>query len=147
VADHRDEAEPVVGHVDVAILALGWAVDSAHVVRKHAPRLDAPDDVNAHVAVKGRPDVVRPHRGRDPDCGRLVAAPRVEAAGELSLLVEDVSALLHASREEEVAVDPEQVLAREARFPDLVERADGLGFSGYCHLYPPGDSFQLYLGG
>ena len=140
MADHRDQAEPGVGHVDVAVPALRRAVDAAHVVGEDPPRLDAARDVHAHVAVKRRADVVRPHRGRDADRGRLVAAARVERAGDLSLPVEDVAALLDAAREEHVAVDPEQVLAVEAPLPHLLERAARLGLSA---IAMPRDSLRL----
>ena len=91
------------------------AVDAAHVLREHAPRLDAARDVDAHVAVERRPDVVRAHGGRDADGRGLVPAARVEASGDLPLLVEDVAALLDRAREQHVAVDAEEVLAVEAR--------------------------------
>src|SRR5213082_295199 len=53
-------------------------------------------------------DVV--HRGRNADRGGFVPAPRVERAGDLALLVEDVAALLDPARDQHVAVDAEQVL-------------------------------------
>ena len=96
VADHRDQAEAVVGHVDVAVLALRRAVHAAHVLGEDPPGLDAAHDVDAHVAVQRRADVVGPHRRRDAHRGGLVPAPGVEAAGDLPLLVEDVAALLDA---------------------------------------------------
>ena len=61
-----------------------------------------PRDVDAHVAVQRRPDVLAAHRGGDADGGRFVAAARVEGAGNLSLLVEDVPALLDPAREQHV---------------------------------------------
>ena len=94
VADHRDHPELRVGHVDVAVATVRRAVLAAHVLREDPPRLDAAHDVDAHVAVQRRPDVLRPHRGRDADRGGLVAAPGVERAGNLALAVEDVAALL-----------------------------------------------------
>ena len=93
------------------------------------------DDVDAHVAVERRADVVGPHRRRDADRGALVAAAGVERAGDLALLVEDVAALLDPARDQHVAVDAEQVLAVEARLPDLAQRADRLGFA-YSHAHP-----------
>ena len=121
VADHGDEAEVRVGHVDVAVLAAGRAARAAHVLREDPPGLDASRDVHAHVAVERRADVLRPHRGRDADRGRLVTPARVERAGDLALLVEDVAALLDAARDEHVAVDAEEILAVEARLADLGE--------------------------
>jgi len=94
-----------------------------------APRLDAAGDVDAHVAVERRADVVRPHRGRDAHRGALVAASGVERAGNLPLAVEDVPALLDAARDEEVAVDLQQVFSVESRFLHLTQRADRLGLS------------------
>ena len=111
-----------------------------HELRKDAPRLDATRDVDAHVAVERRTNVVRSHCRRDTDCGGLVAATRVERARNLALLVEDVAALLDAARDEHVAVHAEEVLAVEAGFTDLGEGADGLGFAGDRHraqLYRP----------
>ena len=125
VADHRDQPELRVGHVDVAVAAVRRAVLAAHVLREDPPRLDTARDVDAHVAVERRADVVRAHRRRDADRGGLVAAARVERAGDLALPVEDVAALLDAAGDEHVAVDAEQVLAVEARLAHLVERADG----------------------
>ena len=125
VADHRDQPEVLVGHVDVAVAAARRAVGAAHVLREDPPRLDAARDVDAHVAVERRADVVRPHRRRDADGGGLVAAARVERAGDLALLVERVAALLDRARDEHVAVRAEQVLAVETGFPDLAERVIG----------------------
>src|SRR5919197_3698860 len=133
VADHRDQAEIGVGHVDVPVLTLGRTVRAAHVLGEDPPRLDTADDVDAHVPMERRTDVVRPHRGRDADRRGLVPAPCVERAGDLPLAVEDVAALLDPAREDHVAVDAEQVLAVEARLPHLFERADGLGFPGDRH--------------
>ena len=82
VADHRVEAERRLGHVDVAVAPAGRAVLAAHVLREDPPRLDAARDVDAHVALERRADVVRAHRRRDADGGRLVAAARVERARE-----------------------------------------------------------------
>ena len=71
------------------------AVRAAEVVGEDAPRLDAAHDVNAHVPVQRRADVVElPSRMATPTDARLVAPARVEAAGDLPLLVEDVTALL-----------------------------------------------------
>ena len=69
-------------------------VDAAHVLGEDPPGLDAARDVDAHVAVERRADVVGAHRGRDADGGGLVAAAGVEATRDLPLLVEDVPALL-----------------------------------------------------
>ena len=127
VADHRQQAEVRVGHVHVAVPALGRAVGAAHVLREDPPGLDAARDVDAHVAVERRADVLRAHRGGDADRGGLVPAARVERAGDLALLVEDVAALLDPARDQHVAVDGEQVLAVEACLADFLQRADGLG--------------------
>ena len=94
VADHRDHPEVHVGHVDVPVLARGRAARAPHVLREDPPRLDAAGDVDAHVAVERRADVVGAHRHRDADGGCLVPAAGVERAGDLALLVEDVAALL-----------------------------------------------------
>ena len=134
VADHRDQPEVRVGQVDVAVAAARRAVDAAHELREDLPRLDAAHDVDAHVAVERRADVLRAHRGRDADGSRLVAAPGVERAGDLPLLVEDVPALLDPARQQHVPVDAEEILAVEACLPDLVQRADGLRFSRDRHL-------------
>ena len=100
---------------------------AAHVLGEDPPRLDAARDVHAHVAVERRADVVGAHRRRDADGGGLVAAARVERAGDLALPVEDVPALLDPARDQHVAVDAEQVLAVEAGLLDLLQRADRLG--------------------
>ena len=67
VADHRDQAEARVGHVHVAVAAVRRPVGAAHVLREDPPRLDAARDVDAHVAVQRRADVVGAHRRRDAD--------------------------------------------------------------------------------
>ena len=121
VADHRDQAEVRVGHVDVAVLAACRAAGAAHVLREDPPGLDAARHVHAHVAVQRRADIVGAHRRRHADRGGLVPAARVERAGNLALLVEDVAALLDAARDEHVAVDAEEILAVEARLADLGE--------------------------
>src|SRR6185503_8920032 len=97
------------------------------------PRLDPPDDVHPHVAVQRSADVLGAHRRRDADRSGLVPAAGVEAPGNLPLLVEDVAALLDPAGEEHVTVDPEQVLAVEARLLDLCQRADWLCFPGNGH--------------
>ncbi len=127
--DLRVEAELRDGHVHVPVAAARGAVLAAHVLREDPPGLDSACDVHAHVAVEGCPDVVRPHRRRDADGRRLVAAPGVEGAGDLPLLVEDVTALLDPPRGEHVAVDREEILAVEAGVLHLLERAHGLGFT------------------
>ncbi len=121
VADHRDQAEVRVGHVDVAVLAACGPAGAAHVLREDPPGLDTARDVHAHVAVERRADVLRPHRRRHADGRRLVPPARVERAGDLALLVEDVAALLDAARDEHVAVDAEEILAVEAGLADLGE--------------------------
>ena len=133
VADHRDQPQARVGQVDVPVPAARRPVGAPHVVGEDPPRLDAADDVDAHVAVQRRSDVVRPHRAADADCGRLVSAPRVEGAGDLALLVEDVPALLDAAGDQHAAVHAEQVLAVEARVLHLRQRADRLGFARDRH--------------
>jgi hypothetical protein len=45
-----------------------------------------------------------------------------------------VPALLDAARHHHVPVDAEQILTVEARLAHLLERADGLGFSGDRHV-------------
>ncbi len=121
MADHRDQPELRVGHVDVAVAPVRRAVLATHVLGEDPPRLDAAGDVDAHVAVQRRADVVRAHRRRDADRGGFVAATGVERAGDLALAVEDVAALLDPARDEHVAVDAEQVLAVEASLAHLVE--------------------------
>ena len=71
-----------------------------------------------------------------PTDGAFVPAARVERAGNLALLVEDVPALLDAARDQHVAVDAEEVLAVEARLLDLLQRADRLGFARDGHGGP-----------
>ena len=109
-------------------LPLRRPVRAAHVLGEDPPRLDTARDVDAHVAVERRADVVRAERGRHAHRARLVAAARVEGARDLPLLVEDVPALLDPARDQHVAVDAEQVLAVEPRLADLAQRADRLGF-------------------
>src|SRR5688572_11653818 len=133
MAHHRDEPEPVVGHVDVSVLALRGAVHAAHELREDPPGLDAADDVDPYVAVERRADVVGPHGGRDSHRGGLVPAPGVEASGDLPLLVEDVAALLDAAGGEEMTVDAEEVLAVEAELLHLRQRADRFCFPGDRH--------------
>ncbi len=119
-----------VGEVEVGVAPARVAVDAPEVVGEDPPGLDAAYDVDAHVAVQRRSDVVQLHCHGDGDRGGLVSATRVEAAGDLPLLVEDVAALLDAARDEQVAEDGEQTFAVETGFPDLVERADRLGLTG-----------------
>ena len=121
----RPEAH--VGHVHVAVAPCVGPVLAAHVVREDPPRLDAARDVDAHVAMQRRADVLGLHRRRDADRRGLVAAPRVERAGDLALAIEDVAAFLDPARDQHVAVDLEQVLAVEARLLHLLKRAAGLG--------------------
>jgi hypothetical protein len=75
VAHHRDEPELRVGHVDVPVLAARRPVAAAHELREDPPRLDAAHDVDAHVAVERRPDVVGAHRGGDADGRAFVPRP------------------------------------------------------------------------
>ena len=133
VADHRDQAEVRVGHVDVAVPALRRPVHATHVLGEDAPRLDAARDVDAHVAVERRADVLGAHRRRDADGGTLVAAARVERARDLPLPVEDVPAFLDPARDEQVAVDLEQVLTVEAPLLHLLQRAAWLGHARDRH--------------
>src|SRR5207244_3973495 len=114
-------------------LALRRSVHAAHVLREDPPRLDAADDVDAHVPVERRADVVRSHCGRNAHRGGLVPASGVEGARDLALPVEDVAALLDPAGEDHAAVDAEEVLAVEPRLSDLLQRADGLGFPGDRH--------------
>jgi hypothetical protein len=137
VADHRDQPELGVGHVDVSVPAVRRAVRAAHVLRKDPPWLHAAHDVDAHVPMQRRPDVLRAHRGRDADRGCLVAAARVERAGDLSLAIEDVAALLDPAGDEHVAVDAEQILAVESRLAHLVERPHRPRFSRDRHRAEP----------
>ena len=132
VADLRVEAEVRVAEVDVPVASARRPVHPAHVLGEDPPRLDAAGDVDAHVALERGADVVSAHRRRDADGRGLVAPARVERAGDLALPVEDVAALLDAARDQEVAVDAEQILAVESCVPNLAERADGLRFSD-CH--------------
>jgi hypothetical protein len=66
VADHGDQSEAVVGHVDVAVLALRRAVHAAHELREDPPGLDAAHDMDAHVPMQRRADVLRAHGRGDP---------------------------------------------------------------------------------
>src|SRR5207244_9727317 len=93
-------------------------------------------DVDAHVPVQRRPDVLWTHRRADPDSGRLVAAARVEGARDLPLLVEDVPALLDPAGDQHVAIDAEQVFPVEPDVLHLRQRADGLGFTRDRHSHP-----------
>jgi hypothetical protein len=133
VADHRDQAQPDVGHVDVAVLPCGEAVGAAHVLGEDAPRRRAPRHVNAHVALDRRADIVGLHGGCDSHRGAFVASPRVKTARDLSLAVEDVAALLDPPRDQHVAVDLEQVLAIEVGGANILGGLDWRGFSRYCH--------------
>ena len=124
VADHRDHPELRVGHVDVAVPAVRRAVRAAHVLRKirhgSTPRLCGRPCRGA-AACRRRP---APIAVATPTARGLVAASRVERAGNLALAVEDVAALLDPARDEHVAVDAEQVLAVESSLSHLLERAD-----------------------
>ena len=137
MADHRVQPEARVADVDVPVATLRRPVGATHVLREDAPRLDAARDVHAHVALQRAADVVGAHRGRDADGRGLVAATRVERAGDLPLLVEDVPALLDPPRRQHVPVDAEQVLAIETDVVHFLKRADGLRFP-YCHGFPSG---------
>ena len=137
VADHRVQAEVCIPDVDVAVATVGRTVDAAHVLGEDPPRLDSTRDVHAHVPLQRAPDVVGSHRGRDAHGRGLVAAPRVERAGDLSLLVEDVAPLLDSAGDQHVAVDAQEVLAIEAGVLHFLERADRLGFP-HCHGAPSG---------
>jgi len=85
------------------------------------PGLDAARDLDAHVAMERRADVVCGHRGRNADGRGFVSASGVERARDLPLPIEDVAALLDAARDQHVAVHAEQVLAVETRLAHLVE--------------------------
>ncbi len=137
VADHGVQPHARVGEVDVAVAPSGRPVGAAHVLREHTPRLDATRDVDSHVALQRCADVGGAHRGGDADRRRLVAASRVERAGDLALLVEDVAALLDPARDQHVAIDAEEILADEAGLLHLLERADGLRFPD-CQIRLPG---------
>ena len=100
--------------MDVAVAAVRGPVGAAHVLGEDSPRLDAPRHMDTHVPVERRADVVGSQRGRNADGGSLVAATRVERAGDLPLAVEDVTALLDPARQDHIAVDLQQVLAVEA---------------------------------
>ena len=133
VADHGDQAEPDVRHVDVAVAPAGQAVGAAHVLGEDPPRLGAAGDVDAHVALDRRADVVRPHRRRDAHRGTFVAAPGVEGAGDLALPVEDVAPLLDPAGDQHVPVDLEQILPVKIGLSDVLRGLDRYGFSGDCH--------------
>src|SRR5215208_3783968 len=137
VADHCDQPEAGVGHVHVPVPALRRPVAAPHVLREDPPRLDPASDVDAHVAVQGRADVVLPHRGRDSDRGGLVAAAGVEGAGDLPLAVQDVPALFDAARHEHVPEDAEEILAVEPRLTNLLQRADRLRSRRYRQVLTP----------
>src|SRR5829696_8607592 len=100
MADHGDEPEPIVGHMDVAVLALRRPVHAAHELGEDAPGLHAADDVDAHVAVERRANILRSHRRADADGRGFVPAAGVEASRDLSLLVKDVAALLDSPGED-----------------------------------------------
>ena len=134
MAHHRVEPEPSVADVDVAVASASRPVGATHVLRKDPPGLDTARDVHAHVPLDRRPDVVRSHRSPDRDRGALVAPAGVERARDLALLVQDVPALLDAARDQEVAVDGEEILAIEACLHHLLERADRLRFP-YRHAF------------
>ena len=114
-------------------LALRRPVGPSHVLGEDSPRLDAAHDVDAHVAVERRADVVGAHRGRDADGARLVSPSRVERAGDLALAVEDAAALLDPAGHQHVRVDAEEILAVESCLSNLFQRADRLGFPGDGH--------------
>ena len=136
MADHRDQTQAwQVRHVDVAVPALRRSVGSRPMIlREDPPRLDAARDVDAHVAVRAacrrRP---APIAVATPTAARLVPAARVEGAGDLALLVEDVAALLDPARDQHVAVDGEEVVAVETRLPHLGQRPDRSGFARDRH--------------
>ena len=137
VADHRVQPESFVTQVHVPVAPSRWAVDTTQVLRKDPPWLDPTRDVDAHVALQGSADVVRPHRRGNADSCRFVAAARVERADDLALLVEGVAALLDPARDQHVAVDAEQTLAVEACVLRFLKRADGLRLP-YRHGIPSG---------
>src|SRR6187551_2588224 len=102
-----------------------------------SPRAEAPSPNQVRAtrfsSLMRRADVLGAHRRRDAHSGGLVPAPGIEASGDLPLLVEDVATLFDPAREQHVTVDPEQVLAVEARLLDLRQRADWLCFPGDGH--------------
>ena len=133
MTDHRDQPELGIRHVDVAVPALRRAVRAAHELREDPPRLDAAHDVDAHVAVQRRADVVGAHCRGHTHGSAFVPATGVERAGDLALAIEDVAALLDPTAHDHVSVDAEKILAEEARLADLFQRTNRLGFPGYRH--------------
>ena len=129
VADDRDLPAVEVAEVDVPVPTAGGPVDAAEVVGEDPPRLGAAVDVDADVAVQRRADVLGRHRGGHADRGGLVAAPGVERAGDLPLLVERVPGLLQSPRDEHGAVETNQRVAREA---EVVHRATLAHRLGAC---------------
>src|SRR5512133_718650 len=123
MADHRDQPKLRIRHVDVAVSALRRAVRPAHELREDPPRLDATHDVDTHVAVQRRADIVGAHRGGYADGGAFVPAAGVERAGDLALAIQDVTALLDPAAHDHVPVDAEEILAEEARLANLFQRA------------------------
>ena len=105
VADHRDHPDSLSRRYGCCRPCRGGAVCTAHVVERSAPGLEAAHDVHAQVAVERGADIVGLHRRCDPDRRGFVAASRVEPAGDLALLVEDVPALLEPPGDQHVAVD------------------------------------------
>ena len=73
----------------------------------------------------GAPTSSSPIAMRHADGRRLVAAARVERAGDLALAEEDVAALLDAAGDEHQAVQLDEVLAVEADPSGLLERPTG----------------------
>ena len=114
--DHPDAPEPAIAEVHVPVLATGHAVGAAHEVGEVAVRGHAAHEVRAEVAVQDAQPVLGPQRPRRPDRDRLLAAPVVERAGNLALLVERESTLLGGAHHQHEPPQPRAVLAREGDF-------------------------------
>ena len=124
VADHRHHAEAGIGEMHIGVAATRGTVDAAHVLRQDPPRLEPADDVHRHVPLRRRGDVLWTKSQPGADRGALVPAARVEAAGDLALLVEEQAPLLDAAVQKHVAERVDQLGPRE---PDVRERAGRVG--------------------
>ena len=83
-----------------------------------------------HVPLRRRRDVLWTKSQPGADRGALVPAARVEAAGDLALLVEEQAPLLDAAVQQHVAEHVDQLGPRE---PDVRERARRVRLVGESH--------------
>jgi hypothetical protein len=83
-----DDFEPQVAHVHVAVAAASEAADPAHVLSQHLAGSDAPDEVQTHVAVAGKEEVVGIRGQARPDTNGFLSTADVDATNDFPLPVE-----------------------------------------------------------